>query len=108
MGLSVKTGGAATASGSVVDGLLKTNGSALNAAVVTKVMIDIWIGVISFVLAIVWTYRVRKRTNAKVNKGILWYRFLKLVLGYLLTSAIYPQLLLCIHQLKWGQRQLQL
>jgi uncharacterized membrane protein YadS len=50
MGLSVKTDGSASASASVVDGLLKANGSALNAAVITKVMIDVWIGVISFLL----------------------------------------------------------
>ena len=51
MGLSVKTDGAASAGASVADGLLKANGSALNAAVITKVMIDIWIGLISFLLA---------------------------------------------------------
>ncbi|MFZ0224115.1 MAG: hypothetical protein WAM42_20735, partial [Candidatus Nitrosopolaris sp.] len=55
MGLSVKTDGAAAASAPIVDGFLKAKGSALNSAVITKVMIDIWIGVISFVLAIVWT-----------------------------------------------------
>ncbi|HXX95609.1 MAG TPA: putative sulfate exporter family transporter [Candidatus Bathyarchaeia archaeon] len=88
MGLSVKTDGAAAASASIVDGLLKAKGSALNSAVITKVMIDIWIGVISFVLAIVWTYRVRKQLQTKVTPRVLWYRFPKFILGYLVTSMI--------------------
>lgn len=86
MGLSVKIDGAAAASASIVDGLIKAKGSALNSAVITKVMIDIWIGVISFVLAIVWTYRVRKQSQTKVTPGVLWYRFPKFILGYLVTS----------------------
>ena len=63
MGLSVKTDGAASASASVADGLINANGLALNAAVITKVMIDIWIGLISFLLAIIWTYKSKKQTN---------------------------------------------
>jgi len=51
MGLVVKTGGASLVSASVVDGLLKANVVALNASVITKVMIDIWIGLISFLLS---------------------------------------------------------
>jgi uncharacterized membrane protein YadS len=90
MGLSVKTDGAATASGSVVDGLLKANGSVLNAAVITKVMIDIWIGVISFILAVIWTYRIKRNQGdkKKIGRGVLWYRFPKFILGYLITSAV--------------------
>ncbi len=80
MGLSVKTDGAATASGSIVDGLLNANGAALNGAVMTKVMIDVWIGLIAFVLAAVWAYKFGKHTGA--GAGILWYRFPKFVLGY--------------------------
>jgi len=48
MGLVVKTGVASSASASVADGLLKVNVATLNASVITKVMIDIWIGLISF------------------------------------------------------------
>ena len=88
MGLSVKTDGAASASASVVDGLIKANGSALNAAVIAKVMIDIWIGVISFLLATVWTYKIRKKTNTNTSPRVLWYRFPKFVIGYIATSAV--------------------
>ncbi len=88
MGLSVKTDGAAAASGSIVDGLLNANGAALNAAVTTKVMIDIWIGVIAFLLAAVWAYRFGKQTGANASPRVLWYRFPKFVLGYIATSAV--------------------
>ena len=87
----MKTDGAAAASASIVDGLIKAKGSALNSAVITKVMIDIWIGVISFVLAIVWSYRVRRQSQTtKVTPRVLWYRFPKFILGYLVTSMILP------------------
>ncbi|VVB55154.1 Uncharacterised protein [uncultured archaeon] len=86
MGLSVKTDGAASASGSIVDGLLNANGAALNSAVMTKVMIDVWIGVIAFLLAAVWAYRFGK-TGANASPRVLWYRFPKFVLGYIATSA---------------------
>jgi uncharacterized membrane protein YadS len=86
--LSVKTDGAASASGAVVDGLLKANGSVLNEAVLTKLMIDVWIGLIAFLLAAVWSYRFRKGTGAKADPRLLWFRFPKFVLGYLATSAL--------------------
>ncbi len=88
MGLSVKTDGAASASASVVDGIIKAHGAALNAAVITKVMIDIWIGVISFLLATVWSYKDKKQTNKSINPKVLWYRFPKFVIGYVIVSII--------------------
>lgn len=88
MGLSVKTDGAATASASIADGFLGANGSALNVAVITKVLIDIWIGVISFILATIWAYKFKKQRNVKPSPRLLWYRFPKFVFGYLATSII--------------------
>jgi uncharacterized membrane protein YadS len=88
MGLSVKTVGAATAIGSITDGFLGANGTALNAAVITKVLIDIWIGLISFVLATIWAYKFGKQRNDKPSLRLLWYRFPKFVFGYLAASII--------------------
>jgi uncharacterized membrane protein YadS len=88
MGLSVKTDGAASASGSVVDGLLGGTGAALNMAVLVKVMIDIWIGVIAFVLASVWAFRFKKKEDARASPVIIWHKFPKFILGYVLVSAI--------------------
>ena len=97
LGLSVKTDGAASASASVADGLTKANGSVLNAAVVTKVMIDIWIGVISFILATVWAYKFRKDPSVKPSPKVLWFRFPKFVLGYLALSIILSLVVLTYH-----------
>ncbi len=100
MGLSVKTDGATSASASVANGLIKSHETVLNSAVITTVMIDIWIGVISFLLAAIWAFRARKNqiatTTTNISKntktglrlGVLWYRFPKFVLGYLATSLI--------------------
>lgn len=88
MGLSVKTDGAASASGSVVDGLLGGTGAALNMAVLVKVMIDIWIGVIAFILASVWTYRIKKKPGERVSPVIIWHKFPKFIIGYVLISAV--------------------
>jgi uncharacterized membrane protein YadS len=88
MGLSVKTDGAAAASGSVVDGLIGANGSALNSAILTKVMLDVWIGLIAFVLAVVWTYRVQRGSGKKASPLMVWYKFPKFVIGYFAASGI--------------------
>ncbi len=104
LGLSVKTDGAASASASVADGLVKANGSLLNAAVITKVMIDIWIGVISFLLASIWAYRFKKEKDSKVSPSVLWYRFPKFVLGYLATSVILSILALTHHSIADGAK----
>lgn len=104
MGLSVKTDGAASASASVVDGLLKANGSALNAAVITKVMIDIWIGLISFLLATVWAYKSKKQTNINTNPKVLWYKFPKFVLGYIAASLILSLLAFSYHSVSAGAK----
>jgi uncharacterized membrane protein YadS len=88
MGLSVKTDGAASASGSVVDGLLKANGVSLGSAIQTKVLIDVWIGLIAFVLAAIWAYRYGKKTGEGRSPRVIWYRFPKFVLGYMAASVI--------------------
>lgn len=104
LGLSVKTDGAASASASVTDGILKANGSVLNAAVVTKVMIDIWIGMISFILATIWSYKFKKDSSTKPSPKVLWYRFPKFVLGYIATSIILSLIVLTYHSAADGAK----
>lgn len=107
MGLSVKTDGAATASASVADGFLGANGVALNAAVITKVLIDIWIGVISFILATVWAYKFKKQRNVKPSPKLLWYRFPKFVFGYLATSLILSLIVLSYPAVETGSKAVE-
>jgi uncharacterized membrane protein YadS len=96
--LSVKTDGAAAASAEIV---ARGVGSdvPLSTGVMTKLLIDIWIGVIAFALALIWVFvvEVRRGTSSrkKPSPMELWYRFPKFILGYLLTSVAVS--LLIIH-----------
>jgi uncharacterized membrane protein YadS len=96
MGLAVKTDGAAAASGEIVDALITglhpeyapLKGWIVNAAIITKIFIDIFIGVWAFLLAVIWVYWIERRPGEKVEKLEIWYRFPKFVIGYFLTFFI--------------------
>ncbi len=96
MGLAVKTDGAAAASGEIVDALITgmhpefadLSGWILNAAIITKIFIDIFIGVWAFILAVIWVYWIERRPGERVEKLEIWYRFPKFVIGYFLTFVI--------------------
>ena len=96
MGLAVKTDGAAAASGEIVDALITglhpeyaaLEGWILNAAIITKIFIDIFIGVWAFILAVIWVYYIERKPGEKVEKLEIWYRFPKFVIGYFLTFLI--------------------
>jgi len=98
MALSVKTDGAAVASGGITEALILGKAAAqgikyqagwiLGTAATVKVFIDIFIGVWAFVLAWIWTRHidVRKGETAKVSE--IWDRFPKFIIGYVVTFLI--------------------
>lgn len=100
LGLTVKTDGADAAAGAILDELMRSQASArgiqwqegwiLTAAIMTKIWIDIFIGVWAFILALIWVYKV-ERTPGEQTVGVseIWFRFPKFVLGYLLTWFVY-------------------
>ncbi|WP_232203755.1 putative sulfate exporter family transporter [Caldivirga maquilingensis] len=95
MGLSVKTDGAAAASGALADALISNQPGlavyktwVMNTAVMTKVFIDIWIGLWAFILAVIWLMIVEKKPGQKVPAIMIWFRFPKFVLGYISTWLI--------------------
>lgn len=99
MGLAVKTDGAAVASGAITDALIRakllaTTGVAYKegwvtlAATTIKVFIDVFIGIWSFVLAIIWCAKIDPAAGHKVRAKEIWQRFPKFILGYVLTFAI--------------------
>ena len=99
MGLSVKTDGAAVASGAIADALIRAQALAVdgvryqegwvtNTAAAVKVFIDIFIGVWAFVLAIVWSTLIERRSTDPVRAVEIWQRFPKFVLGYAATFGI--------------------
>jgi uncharacterized membrane protein YadS len=105
MGLAVKTDGAAIASGTITDALIRARALAdtgLNykegwitmTATTVKVFIDGFIGVWSFVLALIWCSKIENRTGESVRVAELWQRFPKFVLGYAFTFLVL--LLFCL------------
>jgi len=97
MELSVKTDGAVAASAEIVARGVGVD-TPLRLGVMSKVLIDIWIGVIAFVLALIWVFVVEVRrgvaSERKTSPMELWYRFPKSVLGYFLTSIVVSLLIL--------------
>lgn len=100
LGLTVKTDGADAAAGAILDEFMRAEAAArgvhweegwiLAAAILTKIWIDVFIGVWAFVLALIWVYRVEGTVGrATVGASEIWFRFPKFVLGYLLTWFVY-------------------
>ena len=101
MGMTVKTDGADAAAGALLDELMVSrhlaatgeqwqSGWILTAALLTKIWIDVFIGIWAFVLALVWVYKVERRPGAMtVGASEIWYRFPKFVIGYFVTWLTY-------------------
>jgi uncharacterized membrane protein YadS len=101
LGMTVKTDGADAAAGALLDELMIARnlqltgqqwqaGWILSAALLTKIWIDVFIGVWAFVLAIVWIRKVEKREGAvQVRASEIWFRFPKFVLGYFVAWGVY-------------------
>ena len=47
-----------------------------------KMFIDVFIGVWSFLLALIWVYKIDRRPGETVSAIEIWQRFPKFVLGY--------------------------
>jgi uncharacterized membrane protein YadS len=98
MALSVKTDGAAVASGAITEGLIYAKAAAqgikyqpgwiLGTAATLKVFIDIFIGIWAFVLAYIWTKHIDVRKGETAKASEIWERFPKFVIGYVVTFLI--------------------
>ena len=99
LGMTVKTDGADAAAGALLDELMIARhlqltgeqwapGWILSAAILTKIWIDVFIGVWAFVLALIWVYKVDKRgATVVVSPAEIWFRFPKFVIGYFVACA---------------------
>ena len=105
MGLAVKTDGAAIASGTIADSLIRARALADSGvryqegwitmtATTVKVFIDMFIGIWSFILAVIWCSKIDARPGDKVRAREIWDRFPKFILGYALTFLVL--LLFCV------------
>jgi uncharacterized membrane protein YadS len=110
MGMAVKTDGADAAAGAVMDELMRNRkmnidgtvweeGWITTSAVMTKIWIDMFIGLWAFVLAIVWVYKVERRPGEVVPASEVWHRFPKFVLGYFATWFVYLGILFILPDL---------
>lgn len=108
LGLVVKSDGGAVASGAVADtlicsyalqqfGIQYQEGWILMATTTSKVFIDIFIGVWSFVLAVVWSvYHLSSKNTAavvgvgerRISKKEIWDRFPKFIIGFILALVV--------------------
>ena len=98
MGLSVKTDGAAVASGAITEALVLGKASAqgvnyakgwiLGTSATVKVFIDIFIGVWAFVLAYIWTRHIEAKGTDKAKAREIWERFPKFIIGYVITFVV--------------------
>lgn len=111
LGMAVKTDGADAAAGAVLDELMRNKkvaqdgvqweeGWIATSAVMTKIWIDMFIGLWAFLLAIVWVYKIEHRQGEKVPFSEVWHRFPKFVLGYLLTWVVYLAILFLAPEVK--------
>ncbi|GIX22590.1 MAG: membrane protein [Gammaproteobacteria bacterium] len=100
MGMTVKTDGADAAAGAILDELMRSRaaergihwqeGWILTAAVMTKIWIDMFIGVWAFVLAWLWLRHVEGSPyEQRIPLREIWNRFPKFVLGYFLAWGVY-------------------
>lgn len=95
LGLTVKTDGADAAAGGILDELIRSKvagqgihwdeGWILASAIMTKIWIDMFIGIWAFVLAVVWVWYIDRRPGETVPKSEIWFRFPKFVLGYFIA-----------------------
>jgi len=98
MGLAVKTDGAAIASGAITDSLIRAKAAETGVnyqegwmtmtATTVKIFIDIFIGVWSFILALIWCSKIEPKPGERVRAFEIWERFPKFILGYLITFVV--------------------
>ena len=98
MGLAVKTDGAAMAAGAITDSLIRARAATdgihyqanwiMGAAATVKVFIDVFIGIWSFILAVIWCSVIDRKAGERVRVRHIWERFPKFVIGYVITFAL--------------------
>ena len=85
-------GGTLDTSGSVVAAAELISESALKAGVIVKFSQNVLIGVAAFVLSVWWTMR-RREGAERPSPSVIWERFPKFVVGFLVASLMFSFLL---------------
>jgi len=99
MGLAVKSDGGAIASGAIADALIRAKvlaetgvqyqeGWVTMAATTIKIFIDVFIGIWSFVLAMVWCTFIDCKPGERMKFSAVLDRFPRFVMGYVITFLV--------------------
>ncbi len=83
LGGTIDTSGAVVAAGEIV------GDSAMNAAVIVKFSQNAMLGLAAFALSVWWTFRSGAVTGEKPSPSIIWERFPKFVLGFIVASLLF-------------------
>ena len=86
-------GGTLDTSASVVAAGEVISDRARNAAVVVKLSQNVLIGVAAFILTMWWTLKDPVRTSDRPRAAVIWQRFPKFVLGFLVASFVFSFLI---------------
>lgn len=83
-------GGTLDTSASVVAAGALISDAAMKTGVIVKFSQNALIGVAAFILVVWWTYKAGQQAGGQQpNAGIIWERFPKFVLGFLVASALF-------------------
>jgi uncharacterized membrane protein YadS len=86
-------GGTLDTSASVVAAGALVSDAAMKTGVIVKFSQNALIGVAAFLLAIWWALKARDTTGERPSAAVIWERFPKFVLGFVLASAVFSFLL---------------
>ena len=86
-------GGTLDTSASVVAAGALISDAAMKTGVIVKFSQNALIGVAAFILVVWWTYKGTATGASKPSAGIIWERFPKFVLGFLIASFVFSFLL---------------
>ncbi|MCI9846695.1 YeiH family protein [Flavobacterium pectinovorum] len=90
LGGSIDTSGAVVASGTLV------GETALKISTIVKFSQNVLLGLAAFAISVYWTYTHNKSAEAVTSKptlGVIWERFPKFVIGFILASLVFSFLL---------------
>ena len=86
-------GGTLDTSASVVAAGALISDAAMKTGVIVKFSQNALIGVAAFMLAIWWSFKIGAATGERPSVGVIWERFPKFVIGFVLASAVFSFLL---------------
>jgi uncharacterized integral membrane protein (TIGR00698 family) len=87
-------GGTIDATGAVVAAGALLGEDAEKVAAIVKMIQNVLIGVVAFVIAIIWCTRIEVDEDRKPSMMEIWYRFPKFILGFICASLIFSFILM--------------